>query len=498
MLPKSNITFHKTTKWFKLSSVLVICSTILIFNSCREGVLETPTFGETTSANFWRNATDAEAAVNAIYAPLPEENFYGHIEQTLTNVPSDDEFRAGDHANHIDIENFTIDARHPYLNTSWENKYEMINRANLVIINVTNIDMDQGLKNRILGEAYYLRGFSYWILAKLFGGVPLILEQEIENNEFNIPRATLEATYSQIESDLLRATELLPENYSGSNVGRAHSGAAWGLLTKLYVYQEKFQEAINSGTNVINGPYPLATSFEDNFKIETQYNPEILFTIGSTQGWQEQVHSIYTTPRPWGGWDFQAPLPNLINEFESDDPRLDYSIMMPGDTFDLGGDRGLSEYTADLSPTTGFHFQKFAAWRDAGGLDLDVNIPILRASDVYLLVAEAKIRSGGNGNTELNKVRERAGLNPITGRSADMGDIIHERRVELAGEGQRHFDLMRWDKADIVDIVSIYGEDRGEFDPPRFFERPKNYFYPIPQDQIDISDGVLEQNPGFN
>ena len=335
-------------------------------------------------------------------------------------------------------------------------------------------------------------------MAKLFGGVPLLLEQDVIDNNFNKARATLEQTYAQIESDFLEAANLLPEQHSGSNVGRAHSGSAWGYLSKLYLYQERFEDAIDAGNRIINGPYPLADSFEDNFKIATQYNPEILFTIASSEGWQTQTNTIYTTPRPWGGWDFQAPLPNLVEEeFEENDPRQDYSIMMPGDVFDLGGDRGMTEYTADLSPTTGYHFQKWAAWRDAGGLDLNMNLPMLRSADVYLLVAEAKIRSDGNGDAEINAVRARASqdLPPVS--NATMEDLIHERRVELAGESQRHFDLMRWDRAGIVDIVAIYGEDRGPYDPTRTFVRPKHYFYAIPQNQIDVSDGVLEQNPGY-
>src|SRR5690625_7535259 len=114
----------------------------------------------------------------------------------------------------------------------------------------------------------------------------------------------------------------------------------------VYIYQEKFQEAIEAGNQVINGPYPLAESFEDNFRVETQYNPEILFTVGSSQGWRTQSHTIYTTPRPWGGWDFQAPLPDLVNAVGEGDPRTGYSIMMTGDGFDFVGAVGPTVSTA--------------------------------------------------------------------------------------------------------------------------------------------------------
>ena len=113
------------------------------------------------------------------------------------------------------------------------------------------------------------------------------------------------------------------------------------------------------------------------------------------------------------------------------------------------------------------------------------------------MVAEAKIRKSGAGagDVEINTVRNRAGLAPVT--NADMTHLIHERRVELLGENQRHQDLIRWDKAGLVDIVEIYGEDRGQYDPPRVFVRPKHYLFPLPQREIDLSNGVLIQNDNY-
>ena len=126
-----------------------------------------------------------------------------------------------------------------------------------------------------------------------------------------------------------------------------------------------------------------------------------------------------------------------------------------------------------------------------------MNVPILRTADVLLMVAEAKIRKSGAGagDAEINMVRDRVGLGPVS--NADMPELIHERRVELLGENQRHQDLMRWDRAGIVDIVNIYGEDRGQFDPSRVFVKPKHYFFPIPQREIDLSNGVLIQNDNW-
>lgn len=467
----------------------------LVFMGCEENALEATAYGETTTASFFESAGDAEAAINAAYDPMLRHDYWGHCEHTFS-IPSDDQFRAGDHGEDQAIEDLTFDPGNPQLECSWPHKYEVINRANRVLANVPDIQMSQDLKDRILGEAYFLRAFNYWRFAVVYGGVPLILEEETTNGDFNKPRASLAETRNQIEADLQKAADLLPLQQGAANKGRPTKGSAWGLLAKLYVYQERWDDAIQMGQQVINGPYQLSDSFTDNFQAEAQNVPEVLFGIFSEQGWNEQTHTIYTTPRPWGGWDFHAPTQELVDEFEEDDPRRDYSIMEPGDKFDLGGDRGMTEYTADLSPTTGYHYQKYADWREAGGLNLSMDIPILRTADVYLLVAEAKIRSGGNGDNEISAVRQRVEMSPVT--NATMEDLIHERRVELAGENQRWYDLLRWDKAGIIDVKALLAKDQGPYNPPTEFVRPKHYFYAIPQRQIDLSKGTLKQNPGYS
>lgn len=476
----------------KTTIVYILLSAVLL-GACDDSILETVPYGQSTSSQFWRNADDAIAAANAMYEPLVTHDFYGHAEHTF-DIPSDDQYRAGDHGEDQAIESFTFDAGNPQLYYSWRHKYEVISRANAVLINVPDIAMDQNLKNRTLGEAHFLRGFMYWRFLVIYGGVPLILEEDVLANEYNKERASMEEMHAQISADLLAAANLLPETHEAADLGRAHKGSARGLLAKLSLYQEDFAKAIEYGQQVLNGPYPLAGDFIDNFRVETQNNPEMLFAIQSLQGWRQNNHVIYTTPRPWGGWDFHEPVQDLIDEFEEGDPRLDYTVYKPGDMVDLGGDRGMTPYTEDLS-STGYHFRKYSSWRSQGGLNMSHNSPILRTADVYLMVAEAKIRSGQNGDAELNAVRERSGRTPLT--NATMEDLIHERRVELAGENQRHQDLIRWDKAGLVDIVALYQKDLGPLKPPRNFERPKHYLFAIPQREIDLSNGVLTQNPGY-
>ncbi|AYN66012.1 RagB/SusD family nutrient uptake outer membrane protein [Euzebyella marina] len=471
--------------------VVAIC----LVQSCDDEILETTPYGQYTSAEFWRNAEDAEAAANAMYQPLRWEDLYGHSENVFDNS-SDDLFRAGDHGYETAMENFTFDASNNGFRYGWTAKYEMIARANAVLINVPNIEMDATLKNRILGEAHFIRAFAYWRFSVIYGSVPIVLEQNVIDNNFNIAKSSIEEVRSQVESDLLKAIDYLPESYSGDDIGRASQGTAYGLLAKLYLYEEDFAAAISAGEAIINGPYALAGNYRDNFEVASENNPEMLFAAQGLDGWAD-VPKTYDAPRPWGGWDFHNPVEDIVNEYETDDPRLGYSILRPGDMIERGGEFGTVEFTADLSQT-GYSLTKYWSFNtDDGTINRDHNVPILRAADVYLIVAEAKIRQDGPGagDSEINIVRNRVGLDPVS--NAGMPELIHERRVELFGENQRHQDLMRWDKAGIVDIVSIYGEDRGQFDPPRTFEKPKHYYFPLPQSEIDKSEGILIQNEDY-
>ena len=492
-----------------MKKIVTICLSFLVLIGCDEEFLEPTPYGESTSADFWRNAEDAVAAVNAMYEPLRDEDFYGHSEQTF-EICSDDFWRAGDHGEDQAIEEFTFDPSNSMLRSSYKLKYEIISRANAALINLPDVDMDESLKSRLLGEAYFMRGFALWRLAVIYRNPIIILETDVIEGNFNKPNASRQELYDQIASDWNAAASRLPASFSGADLGRPTSGTANGFLAKMYMYRANDHElqgdrpntndadlerVIEFGEKVINGPYALAGDYVENFQIATENNPEMLFAVQCLDGWAGSAYRIYSAPRGvWGGWDFHEPVEDLVNEFEENDPRKDHTLMMPGEIIDLGGDRGPTEYTPGLSQTN-YHFQKFVSWRSGGGQDDGQNIPILRAADVYLLVAEAKIRLGRNGDAELNAVRARTGLEAVSG--ATIEDLIHERRVELAGENQRHQDLMRWDRAGVVDVVAIYGEDRGQFDPTRNFIRPRHYFFALPQREIDLSNGTMVQDSNY-
>ncbi|PWJ57363.1 putative outer membrane starch-binding protein [Dyadobacter jejuensis] len=470
-------------------------SLLLVMNACKVDLLDTTPYGQVTSQQYWRNGDDVVAATNAVYAPLLEEDGFAHTEYCFDNC-SDDMHRAGDHSDETALELFTFDASNSHLLATWATKYEVISRANAVLINAPKVDMDETLRNRSMGEAYFLRGFVYWRLSLIYGEVPILLEEDAINLNFNKPKSSFEEVRAQAEADFLKAAELLPVSHAAAEAGRVTQGSANGFLAKLYVYNENWAKAIEYADKVIgNGAYTLAANFNENFELETENNPEVLFALQYETGWTaDNSPAFYHTPQAYGGWGFHEPIEDLVEEFEEGDPRRAYSIYAPGDPVTRGS-QGTEPFEADMTRVTGYAFRKYSAYTDAGDMSQSLNAPFLRVADVYLLAAEAKIRSGQNGDVELNMVRARAGLDPIAG--ATIEDIMHERRVELAGENERHQDLMRWDKGGILDISAHYSIDRGPYKPGRNFVKPKHYYFPLPQREVDLSNGVLVQNPNY-
>lgn len=490
------------------SNIILNISLVLVLFciSCKKN-LELEQKGVYTSDNYFRNEADAVNSITAIYNLLEQEDFIAHAETTF-DVASDDYWRSGDHGEDEAIENLTYDASNAQVNFSWTYKYEMVNRSTNALINIPNITaISTAVKNRSLGEAYFFRAFGYWRLMVIYGDVPIITEDDYKNNRFNVPKSTIEDVRKQIEADLLKAADLLPESYGATDRGRVSKGTAWGLLTKLYMYWEKFPQAIATGEKVTNNSnYALAANYQDNFTRKNVSSTEILMSIQGLQNVVMNDFTIYYIPRPWGGYGFSQPLQGLVNEFEANDPRKTATVIGIGDVVDIGVETPQT-FTSSLS-STGYSFRKYAVFypfnsAEGSGPDHNFAVPLMRSADIYLLVAEAKIRTSGAGagDREINLIRKRASASLPAVVNAGMPQLIHERRVELAGEGERHQDLMRWDKAKIVDIAAIYNlpVSKAPIDQSKnvVFIRPKHYYYPIPQVEIDKSKGILKQNPNY-
>lgn len=482
------------------NKLLITAAVLFTSLTACDSLLDVTPKGTYTTATYWRSQSDAINGVTGIYNVLLEEDFTGHAEFTFDD-PSDDQYRAGDHSEDVAIENLTYDAGNAQVRFGWKWKYEMINRANSALMYIPKIaTMDDAIRNRCLGEARFLRAFAYWRLMLIYGEAPVVSEDDVLTGNYNKPKVSIDSLRGIIQTDLLAAADLLPDTYESSDRGRLTKGSAWGLLCKLYMYWEKLDQAIIYGEKVISsGRYELAPTYVANFTPETSNNDEMLFAVQTSDTWGYSDFTTYYTPREWNGWNFHQPLKELVDEFEQNDQRKAVSIMSPGDKINIG--TTIATYSANMSET-GYHFRKFSYWKPNGGLNYSLKTPLLRSADVMLLVAEAKIRTAGAGagDAEINKVRKRAGLGNVTG--AGMPALIHERRMELSGENERHQDLMRWDKAQLIDITTYYnkpkhGKDNNILVPARTFVRPKHYYFPLPQTEIDKSNGVLKQNSNY-
>ncbi|MEP6747884.1 MAG: RagB/SusD family nutrient uptake outer membrane protein [Bacteroidota bacterium] len=506
---------------------------VTLTSNCNKKPLDQTLTGQYTTTNFWRNQADVIAGVNGIYNVLTTEDWVGH-NLYVYDDQSDDISVDGDHPDFKAIERFNIDPTLQLIYVTWPFAYEQIQRANNAIIYIPGVtDIDAAIKSRSLGEAYFLRAHAYFELSKIYGEVPLILENNVKTGNYNVAKASIDSVRKQVEADLTKAASLLPESYVDDDKGRVSKGAAFGLLCKLYLFENNFAQVIQTGSQVINNAkYALAPRYTDNFTLGLQEsNSEILFAVWSkdqtTPNVPASAISQYFTPRSWQGWGFHHPTQNFADEFEkSDTIRKRATLLSIGDSVPnqnnvvaissadayqmfTGMAGQLTGRLLASMTTTGYCLAKYTSFLPSGtgGIDFDLKQPILRTADVYLMVAEAKIRMNGtgNGDAEINALRKRAGLSTIV--NAAMKELIHERRVELGGENSRYQDLLRWDKDKIINVDTIFNKPKlasplGPYFsavvvPARVFARPKNYYMPIPQQIIDESKGVIKQNPNY-
>ena len=488
-----------------MKKYIIIFFILASFFSC-EDILEIDPVGNRTDASYWQSEQDISDALAGAYAMFTTRNLGMH--DLFFDNQGDDHWRAGDHAEDEDIETGNTNPSNYKLLRTYYDKYEVISRANGVIINAPSVkeqsDIAEETYNGYLGEAYFLRAYAYYRLLVIHGQVPIILEDNVLENNYNVPKCdSPDELRDLIISDLEKAESLLPVNYE---TGRANKGAAWALLVLIHMdHAEEYADAIHLNKAIEYGEkvvanYALAEDYESLFRTGNEVNEEILFYMANDMEWVNQrLMSKHRGPRPWGMYSFQEPLPNLVEEYEDGDIRKKVTIVSDGDSVFQGAQVGWVAHTSDLTQT-GHSYYKYMQWREDGWFIHGINIPFLRAGETYLRVAEAKIRLNGPGagDTEINLVRARAQLDPIS--NADIDDLMHESRCETAGENFRYQNLLRWDKAGIIDLTTfltdpdkMISNDLGR----KKWSRPKNYYQPLPQLEIDNSGGVLVQNPNW-
>ena len=495
-----------------MKKIINISVYVVVLLLCGCDFLNRSPYDSVDTSQGFQTMEDAEAAVNAAYQPLQWAKLYNMRIWTLDIIAGNSEVGAGggtDGEETVDLANFIADADNFAALDLWRGPSPGILRCNFVLQKVPAMDIDEAVKNRILGEAYFLRAHYYFILVRLFGGVPLQTEPADSDSDLLLPRASADEIYELIMDDLDQAIRLLPKRseYTQANMGRATKEAAMAELARVYMtyYQdyEHYQEVVTLCDAIGAMGYRLEEDYANLWNPAKQNGVESIFEVqyyGKTNYdfWSNENQaswlSTFTGPRNSGmaagcyGWN--QPTAEFVSQYEVGDLRKEKTIFYTGcPTFD-----GMT-YSSAYS-TTGYNVRKFLLTKTQSP-DYNTsnqNWVVTRYADVLLMKAEALNEMGQTTLAEapLYEVRCRAGL---TNRSTIEGlsqmqmreKIIHERRMELAFEGHRWFDMIRYKDNYALNFLHSIGKTAAT---------SKHLLLPIPTQEREANP-KLTQNPGW-
>ena len=490
-----------------------ILFTIIIITlgySCSDDFVNVKSQAE-NSEDFFNSEDDYQNALIGAYDLLQSS----YINVMLGEIASDNTLAGGESATDVigiqEIDDMIHTPVNAQLRDIWGWMFSGVNRANYILEFKDKTDFTG--KEQVLAQARFLRAYYYFELVKWFGDVPLVVDQRILfGDQFNVDRTPKAQVYAQIELDLMFAADNLP--YVQSESGRVTKGAAQALLGKAYLYQDKFDEASAVLENLIqNGPYDLVSDYNSIFETEGENNIESVFEVqyaelegagfgclqcseGNVAVGFSGIRNYTADPGSTGdifssGFSFNVPVQELVDAFEADDLRKDVAVLdidawasQTGITFGTGFEH------------TGYFNRKYIPRKRSSAAQQDFNLTnpnnyrSIRFADVLLMAAEAFNRSAspndGKAQSYLNRVRQRAFgdmLHDLNSTGSNLTENIYqERRVELAGEGHRFFDLVRTGRA----AQEIDG-----------FITDKHELFPIPEIERQLTGNRWSQNPGY-
>lgn len=492
---------------------------ILFFSvaiSCSDDFVEIEPHGVFSSENYYSNEEEAFSGLVAVYDILRKQS--GGFENMIAmmNAGSDDHFAGGgsstDGVGIQSFSNFTINTN-TIPRSFWSDYYQGIFRANVLLLRIPDATMDDNTRNRFIAEARALRGIYYFELVRMFRNIPLITVPLDPSEFLTVPQAEPTAVYAQIEEDLLFSIDYLPSTISNmsTDAGRLTKGAAQAMLGKVFLFQGKNAQATEQLAQVNGTPGEtnqygnrLLDDFGDLWLVANKFNEESILEVAHTNvglsGWgnwgsgSDEGNSLNVMVGPRGYTKIGASAPDLpsgwsFNVFTQDfydfmagDPRFEVTIL------DLKSlkEAGQADYIAGFMDT-GYFLNKFVPRQGdvhtgAGDAVLNYrqNTYMIRLADTYLLEAEALGATGSRAQALLDAVRARVGLSSVP---VSLNAIKDERRRELAGEGHRFFDLVRWGDA----ATKLSG---------RGFVAGKNEIFPIPY--LELENTAIIQNPQYN
>jgi hypothetical protein len=521
------------------NKLIIISLLAVLFCSC-EDFLDRQPLTEYSESSLWKSEKDALIALNGCY-----RNWENGVWVIYMDVASDNAF------NPYSWEGFQMYGNMMLLtptnvgNHKWN--FNTIQKCNWFLANVDKTPVDEDLLNRMKAEARFLRAYKYFVMSQLYGDVPLITANISTTEANSITRTSKAEVVKFVLDELAAITNYLPESYSENDAGRITSGAAWALKARVELFNQKYADCIASCNNVM-GKYTLFPDYTELFRIQNENNSEIILDI---QYLEKEVSlemlGVLLPQSVQGGWNSVDPIQPLVDAYEMNngktiadlssgydpedpyknrDPRLSATVIVPGSLYygayynPLENIPGNLDYYATEN-YSGFAVRKYNPFPDDFNdvWNVGLNIPLIRYAEVLLTYAEAKIELDQIDNSvyeAIDLVRDRVGM-PAVDRveystQTKLRELIRrERRVELAMEGLRWYDIQRWRIGSEVMTGQVYGSRLGTVDPitgkltftsgqieneVRSFDETKNYLWPIPQSQIDINQN-LEQNPNY-
>ncbi len=492
----------------KIYFAILILLTAVSFVGCKK-FLDKDLQGTLTQQSFPQSPADALLATNATYESL-REWFYNAGGYPIFDIMSDDARKGSnpnDQATTLGLYDvFKHTPTQDGLDRYWNALYVGVKRANVVIEKIPAITMDEGLKTRYIAEARFIRGLIYFDFVRAWGGVPLVTTTE---PPLKLPRASAEEIYTVIIGDLEFAVANLPlkSGYQGADLGRATKGAAQAMLARVYLFRHDFANAEKYAMDVIHSnQYGLEPVFTDANGVNGNNGIESVFEVGAIQsegtesGGNQYANTQGVRGTPNRGWGFSRPTIDLRNSFVTGDPRYKGTVINLKDTIDdviILGDGSTPDITYDdQGNIVEIECYNRKVWVPGNNTitQWGHHRRLIRYADVLLMASEALNENNKPADAliYLNQVRQRArqGNNSIlpnitTTNTSELRDIIfNERRQELAMEGWRFWDLVRTGRA-----AQVLG--------PLGFVTGKHELLPIPQSEIDLSQGSLVQNPNW-
>lgn len=484
-----------------LSFVLAGCSKLL--------EVKPETF--TSGSSYYKTENQLRTAVNGAYSVLQNLNTSGNY-WIFTEVRSDNTTYQYNPNNRCcitreQVDEFLNTSTDRYTETVWTTLFNGVQQCNVILSRIDGVTFSsEAKKSQYMGEAKFLRGLLYFNLVRLFGSVPLRVEEvKGPGDAFTKERASVEAVYAQIIQDATDAAAGLPANYAAGDVGRATKGAALTLLGDVYLTQKNYPEAVTTLQQVAGLGYQLVPEYADVFSTSNKNNSESIFEVQYNAGIQGENSNFFFNFGPFTasldltGWQGQLgglniPTPSIIDAFEPGDKRKDVSV---GYYANPDNNNAFESFAGGAIPfVKKFYHPPFPnnGWTND-------NWPVYRYAQVLLMLAEAlnEDNQTGDAYAPLNKVRQRAGLSSLAGLSKEAfrEAVYQEERVELAFEDKRWFDLLRTGRA--VEVMRVHGEKEkarlARVGSESYNVQEYMLLFPVPDSEIRLNG--YKQNPGY-